>query len=134
MIKLCVAIKRGSTKQCVEPESTNALKIKAEIKMVVTERNKVSGSKGAEALRWTSITAQSGSTQPMVHAESKGLLTIFLSPQPEESLVSQTFPLLRDLWLSTWRKRILDILWQYVLHLCRKGKDYLQSDELIPQQ
>ena len=51
MIKLCVAIKRGSTKQCIEPESTNALKIKVEIKMVVTERKKASGSKGAEALR-----------------------------------------------------------------------------------
>ena len=51
MIKLCVAIKRGSTKQCVELESTSALKIKAEIKIVVTERNKVSVLKGAEALR-----------------------------------------------------------------------------------
>ena len=51
MINLCVTIKQGSTKQCVEPESTSALKIKAEIKTVVTERNKVSGLKGAEALR-----------------------------------------------------------------------------------
>ena len=51
MINLCVAINRGSTKQCVEPESTSALKIKAEIKTVVTERNKVSGLKGVEVLR-----------------------------------------------------------------------------------
>ena len=76
MIDLCVAITRGSTKQCVEPESTSALKIKVEIKTVVTERNKASGSKGVKALRRTSI-AQLGSTQPMVRAESERLLTIF---------------------------------------------------------
>ena len=52
MIKLFVDINQGSTKQCVEPESTNALKIiKADKREVVTERNKASGSKGADALR-----------------------------------------------------------------------------------
>ena len=102
--------------------------------MVVTERNKVSGSKGAEALRWTSVIARSGSTQPMDCAESKRLLTIFSSPQLEESPVFQTFLLLHDLWLLRWRKRISGILWLYVLHLRRKGKDCLQSDVLVPQQ
>ena len=133
MINLCVAIKRGSTKQCVEPESTSALKIKAEIKTVVTERNKASGLKGAEALRRTSV-ARSGSTQPMVRAESKRLLTIFSSPQPEESPIYRTFLSLHVLWLSKRRKRILDILWRYVLHLRRKGKDYWQSGVLVPRQ
>ena len=121
MINLCVAIKWGSTKQCVELESTSALKIKAEFKTVVTERNKVSGLKGAEVLRQTSI-AWSGSMQPTVHAESERLLTIFLSPQLE-SPIYQTFLLLHVLLLSKRRKRILDILWRYVLHLRRKGKD-----------
>ena len=60
----------------------------------------------------------------MVRAESERLLTIFSSPQPEESPIYQTFLSLHVLWLSKQRKRISDILWQYVLHLCRKGKDY----------
>jgi hypothetical protein len=77
-------INQGSTKQCVEMESTSPLKImKADNKEVVMERNKASGSQGAEALRQTSVTAQSGSMQPMVHAESERLLSIFLSLQPE---------------------------------------------------
>ena len=125
--------KMGSTKQCVEPESTNALKIKVEIKTVVTERNKASVLKGAEALRRTSV-ARLGSTQPMVRAESERLLTIFSSPQPEEFLIYRTFLLLHNLWLLRWRKRILDILWQYVLHLHKKGKDYWQSGMLVLQQ
>ena len=98
MIKLCVAIKRGSTKQCVEPESTSALKIKAEIKTVVTERNKVSVLKGAEALSRTSV-ARLGSMQPMVCVEFERLLTIFSSPQPEESPIYRTFLSLHVLWL-----------------------------------
>ena len=130
MINLCVAIKQGSTKQCVEPESTSALKIKAEIKTVVMERNKASGLKGVEALRRTSV-ARLGSTQPMVCVESERLLTIFLSPQLEESPIYWTFLSLHVLWLSKQKKRILDILWQYVLHLHRKGKDYLRSGMLI---
>ena len=133
MINLCVAIKRGSTKQCVELESTSALKIKVEIKIVVTERNKVSVLKGAEALRRTSV-ARSGLTQPMVCAESKRLLTIFSSPQPEESLIYWTFLSLHVLWLLKQRKRISDILWRYVLHLRRKGKNYWQSGVLVPRQ
>ena len=41
-----------STKQCVEPESTSALKItESDKREVITERNRASGSKGAEALR-----------------------------------------------------------------------------------
>ena len=106
---------------CALPISS-ALKIKGEIKTVVTERNKASGLKGAEALRRTSV-ARSGSMQPMVRAESKRLLTIFLSPQPEEPPIYQTFLSLHNLLLSKQRKRILDILWQYVLHLRRRGKD-----------
>ena len=133
MIKLCVAIKRGSTKQCVEPESTNALKIKVEIKTEVTERNKASVLKGAEALRRTSI-ARSGSTQPMVRVESERLLTIFSSPQLEESPIYRTFLSLHVLWLLKRRKRISDILWQYALHLRRKGKDYSRSGMLVPRQ
>ena len=52
MIKLFVDINRGSTKQCVEPESTSALKVtELDKREVVTGRNKASGSKGVEALR-----------------------------------------------------------------------------------
>ena len=52
MINLCLDINRGSTKQCVEPESTRALKImESDKREVRTERNKASGSKRAEALR-----------------------------------------------------------------------------------
>jgi hypothetical protein len=47
-----------------------------DIREVITERNKVSGSKGAEALRQTSLIAQSGSMQPMVRVESKELLSV----------------------------------------------------------
>jgi hypothetical protein len=48
--------------------------MRVDIKEVVTERKRASGSKGAEALRQTSVTARSGSTQPMVRVESKRLL------------------------------------------------------------
>ena len=45
-------INQGLTKQCVEPESTSALKItESDKREVITERNKASGLKGAEALR-----------------------------------------------------------------------------------
>ena len=101
--------KTGVYKAVCRTESTSALKIKAEIKTVVTERNKASVLKGAEALRRTSV-ARSGSMQPMVRAESERLLTIFLSPQPEESPIYWTFLSLHVLWLSKWRKRISDIL------------------------
>ena len=52
MINLCLDINRESTKQCVEPESTRALKItELDKREVRTERNKASGSKGVEVLR-----------------------------------------------------------------------------------
>ena len=78
---MCVAINWGSIKQCVEPESTSALKImRVDVKEVVMERKRASGSKGAEMLRRTSITAQSGSTQPMVSVQSpKGCSLFFES-------------------------------------------------------
>ena len=73
-----------STKQCVEPESTSALKItELDKREVITERNRASGSKGAEALRQTSVIARSGSMQPSAHAEFGRLLSIFLSLQPK---------------------------------------------------
>ena len=69
-------------KQCVEPESTKALKIiifgKSE---VVTDKNRALGSKGAEALRRTSSIAWSRSLQPEVRVGSKRLLPIFLRPR-----------------------------------------------------
>ena len=114
MINLCLDINRGSIKQCVEPESTRALKItESDKREVITERNKASGLKGAEALRRTSLIARSGSTQPSVRAESERLLPIFLSPQPKFLRLCRTcriFLLLHGLWLSQQRKRILDIL------------------------
>src|ERR1700734_37206 len=134
VINLCLDINRGSIKQCVEPESTRALKItKSDRREVITERNKASGLKGAEALRRTSLIARSGSTQPSVRAESKRLLSIFLSPQPKFLRPCRTcriFLLLHGLWLSQQRKRILDILWQSVLRLHRRDRDYWQIDEL----
>ena len=73
-----------STKQCVEPESTSALKImESDKREVITERNRASGSKGVEALRRTSIIAWSGSTQPSARVEFGRLLSIFLSLQPK---------------------------------------------------
>ena len=73
-----------STKQCVELESTNALKItESDKREVITERNRASGSKGVEALRQTSVIAQSGSTQPSARVEFRRLLSIFLSLQPK---------------------------------------------------
>ena len=70
------------TKQCVEPKSTSALKImELDKREVITERNRASGSKGAEALRRTSVTARLGSTQPSACAEFGRLLSIFLSLQ-----------------------------------------------------
>ena len=72
------------TKQCVEPESTSALKTtESDKREVITERNRASGSKGAEALRQTSVIAQSGSMQPSACAEFRRLLSIFLSLQPK---------------------------------------------------
>ena len=101
MINLCLDINQGSTKQCVEPESTRALKImELDKREVITERNNTSGSKGAEALRRTSVIAQSGSTQPSVHAESERLLSIFLSPQPKFLWTCRIFLLLRGPWPS----------------------------------
>ena len=113
----------GSTKQCEELESTSALKlIKAGKRVVVTERNKASGLKGADALRRTSVIARLGSTQPMVRAESKRLLSIFSSPQPEFFLACRTSLLPSGLWLSQQRMRILDNLLRCVLHLHRKDR------------
>ena len=49
---------------------------------MVTGRKRVSGSKGAEVLRQTSLVAQLGLMQPKVHVEIKRLLsTIFLHLQ-----------------------------------------------------
>src|ERR1700691_4130407 len=101
---------------------------------VITERNKASGSKGAEALRRTSVIARSGSTQPSVHAESERLLSIFLSPQPKCLQTCWTywiFLLLRGPWLSQQRKRILDSLWQSVQHLHRRDRDCWRIDDLF---
>jgi hypothetical protein len=98
------------------------------IRDVVTERNKASGSKGAAALRRTSVIARLGSTQPMVRAESERLLSIFSSPQPEQSLACRTSLLLRGLWLLRRRKRTSGILWRCVLHLRRVGKFTIFSD------
>src|ERR1700722_15787464 len=59
--------KRESMKQCVEPESTKALKIMVFGKSeVVTGKNRALGSKGAEALRQTSSIARSLLSQPEV--------------------------------------------------------------------
>src|ERR1700722_17374857 len=69
-------------KQCVEPESTKALKIMVFGRSeVVTGKNRALGSKGAAALRRTSSIARSISSQPEVRAGSKRLLSIFLRPQ-----------------------------------------------------
>ena len=69
-------------KQCVEPESTKALKIMVFGKSeVVTGKNRALGSKGAEALRQTSSIAWSILSQPEVRAGSKRLLPIFSCPR-----------------------------------------------------
>ena len=69
-------------KQCVEPESTKALKIMVFGRSeVVTGKNRALGSKGAAALRRTSSIARSISSQPEVRAGSKRLLSIFSRPQ-----------------------------------------------------
>src|ERR1700693_2380546 len=73
-------MKVGSTKQCKDPESNKALKIiKRDISEVVTERYKVSDSKGAAALSLTSFGTRIRSKQPLVRAESERLLSIFSS-------------------------------------------------------
>ena len=62
-------------KQCVEPESTKALKIMVFGRSeVVTGKNRALGSKGAAALRRTSSIARSISSQPEVRLGSKRLL------------------------------------------------------------
>jgi len=69
-------------KQCVEPESTKALKIMVFGRSeVVTGKNRALGSKGAAALRRTSSIARSISSQPEVRAGSKRLLSIFSRPR-----------------------------------------------------
>ena len=102
---------------------------------VVTGSKRASGLKGAEVLRRTSLVAWLGSMQPKVCAEIKRLLSIFLHPQ----LVCcqtwfwagllQLFP-----WLLRQRMKFMDILWQYVLLLHRKGINCLQSDVLVRWQ
>src|ERR1700676_1069 len=75
-------MKVGSTTQCEDPESNKALKIiKRDISKVVTGRYKVSDSKGAAALSLTSFGTRIRSMQPLVHAESERLLSIFSSLQ-----------------------------------------------------
>src|SRR6202040_4339844 len=69
-----------SMKQCVEPESTKALKIMVFGRSeVVTGKNRALGSNGAAALRRTSSIARSMSSQPEVRAVSKRLLSIFFA-------------------------------------------------------
>ena len=69
-------------KQCVEPESTKALKIMVFGRSeVVTGKNRALGSNGTAALRRTSSIARSISSQPEVRAVSKRLLSIFLRPR-----------------------------------------------------
>src|ERR1700722_17451000 len=67
-----------SIKQCVEPDSSKALKITVFGKSgVLMDRKRASGSKGAEALRQTTSIAWSRSAQPEVRAGSKRLVHIF---------------------------------------------------------
>ena len=73
--------KVGSTKQCVEPESTSAGKDDCKTKFViVTEGRKEFGSEGADALSWASFT-HLGSTRLLACAESRESLPNFLSPK-----------------------------------------------------
>src|ERR1700720_518385 len=70
--------KQESIKQCVEPESTKALKIMVFGKSeVATDKNRALGSKGAEALRRTSSIARSRSSQPEVRRGPKGCCLFF---------------------------------------------------------
>lgn len=73
----CSEAKRESIKQCVDPESTRVRK-GADIKGVERKRVREFGSKRADALRRTSASARTESTQPSPRAEAGGLLTILL--------------------------------------------------------
>ena len=74
--------KQESIKQCVEPESTKALKIMVFGKSeVVTDKNRALGATGAEVLRRTSSIARSLLSEPEVRAGCKRLLPIFSRPR-----------------------------------------------------
>jgi len=81
-------------KQCVEPESTKALKIiifgKSE---VVTDKNRALGSKGAEALRRTSSIAWSISSQPEVRAGSAAYFFASSAGLPSDCVTCAALPL-----------------------------------------
>src|ERR1700676_1340664 len=124
-------MKIGSTKQCEEPESNKALKIiKQDISKVVTERCKVSDSKGAAALSLTSFGTWIRSTQPLVRADSERLLSIFSSRQRSCCWTSsRVCPYLRGLKLSRRRRKILDIPLRCVLLLRKRDTGCLRNDD-----
>src|SRR6202162_1948111 len=123
-------MKVGSTKQCKDPESNKALKIiKRDISEVVTERYKVSDSKGAAALSLTSFGTQLRSTQPLVRVESERLLFIFSSLQRSCCRTSSRIcPLQSGLLVLRRRRKMSDIPLQCALPLCKKNISCLRNE------
>ena len=81
----------GSTKQWVEPESTNTGKEGIVWSTIVTEGQRELGLERAAALSWASIGAQSGTMQLPLCVESQELLSIFFASVEAVSLASDVF-------------------------------------------
>ena len=81
----------GSTKQWVEPESTNTGKGGIVWSTIVTEGRREFGLERAAVLSWASIGAQSGTMQLPLCAESQKLLSIFFASVEAVGLASDMF-------------------------------------------
>ena len=76
--RLFILAKDGSTKQWVEPESTDTGKEGIAWLTIVTDSQRELGSERVAVLSWASLGAQLGTTQLPLCAESQELLSIFL--------------------------------------------------------
>ena len=79
--RLCSEMKFESRKQCMDPESMSVMISESGIRLEVSRSVRELGPERADALSLNSVSAPMVSTQSSVGAESRGLLSDFLTPR-----------------------------------------------------
>jgi len=117
--RLCFETKFESKKQCVDPESMSVMMLQSGIRSEVSCSIRELGPERVDALSLNSTSAPMVSTQSSVGAESRGLLSDFLTPRQFlhwrsfcwRSSCPWTYLLP---WLWRWRTWLWHILWPCV--------------------
>src|SRR5882724_12249318 len=115
-------------KESEDPESTSDFKTISGRVLEFRKRMSESGFERVDVLR-VRVFAQGSSMQSLGHAESQGLLSLFLNPcQKMWICPDQTWK------LRLWKKPswILDILWQHVQWCHKRGKACCQDGADVP--